>query len=133
VAPTFEAIAALGVPVVLDTKGLADVTASLAERFPELNLIVAHLGGAHDEVKIDEFLALAQRYPNVYLDTSWTNCSWKMPEAIELCGADKVLFGSDGPLVHPAIELMKVRVCRLSREDEEKVLWRNLARLLNMA
>lgn len=132
VAPTFKEIAALDVPAILDTAGRADVTAELIERLPELRLIVAHLGHVQDEATIDRFISLAQEHAKLYLDTSYTRATWKVPQAIALAGAHKVLFGSDGPLIHPAIELMKVRVCELPAEDEQKVLWRNLAGLLGM-
>jgi predicted TIM-barrel fold metal-dependent hydrolase len=130
VTPTFAEIAALDVPMVLDTAGRADIAAALAERFPQLQIIVAHLGHVQDEAIIDQFIALAQTHANLYLDTSYTRATWKVPYAIQLAGADKVLFGSDGPLIHPAIELMKIRVCQLPAEQEEQVLWQNLARLL---
>ncbi len=130
---TFEHIAALKVPVLVDAAQRDDIIGRLAEAYPQLDFIVAHLGGAHNEIKIDDFIYLAQQLPNVYLDTSYTNCSWKVPEAIELAGAQKIIFGSDGPLIHPAIELMKVKVCPLTPEQSELVLWHNLARLLGEA
>src|SRR5699024_11494766 len=36
------------------------------ERFPDLTLIIAHLGAP----EYHEFMDLAERYPNVYLDTT---------------------------------------------------------------
>jgi predicted TIM-barrel fold metal-dependent hydrolase len=133
VQPTFEHLAALNVPVLVDAALRDDIIRPVAEAYPRLDLIVAHLGGTHNETKTDDFIYLAQQLPNVHLDTSFTRCSWKVPEAIELAGAHKILFGSDGPLIHPAIELMKVRVCHLAPEQSELVLWRNLARLLGEA
>jgi hypothetical protein len=40
------------------------------------------------------------------------------------------LFGTDGPWLHPEVELAKVKALRLSSEDERKVLSENFLRLV---
>jgi predicted TIM-barrel fold metal-dependent hydrolase len=42
------------------------------------------------------------------------------------------LFGSDGPLLHPGLELHKIRLLKLSPEDEALVLVGNAQRLLQL-
>jgi hypothetical protein len=49
---------------------------------------------------------------------------------VKRAGARKVLFGSDGPWLHPGVELAKVRALRLAPQDERKVLAGNLLRLM---
>jgi predicted TIM-barrel fold metal-dependent hydrolase len=44
--------------------------------------------------------------------------------------AEKLIFGSDGPLVDSRVELHKIRLLKLPPEKEELVLGRNLLRLL---
>src|SRR6516164_2401368 len=44
--------------------------------------------------------------------------------------AQKVLFGSDGPWLHPGVELHKVRLPGLSPEKESLILGGNLIRIL---
>jgi len=51
-------------------------------------------------------------------------------EAVERAGARKSLFGSDGPWLHPGVELAKVRLLGLSPGDEQLVLSGNLLRLI---
>jgi predicted TIM-barrel fold metal-dependent hydrolase len=75
------------------------------ERFPELRLCVAHLG-THDQAA---FLALTERYPNLYLDTTMALApearayTGATPEAVTtddlLRHQDRILFGSDFPLL----------------------------------
>ncbi|EGD54308.1 amidohydrolase family protein [Gordonia neofelifaecis] len=78
-----------------------DRIATLLERFPTLPLIVAHMGTPEYE----SFLALAERYENVRLDTtmSFTTFSEEgAPYPVELLPrlrdlGGKILFGSDFP------------------------------------
>lgn len=42
----------------------------------------------------------------------------------------KLIFGSDGPLVDSRVELHKIRLLKLPRDQEELILGRNVLRLL---
>jgi hypothetical protein len=53
-------------------------------------------------------------------------------EAVKRGGAHKVLFGSDGPWLHPALELQKIRLLGLPADREESILGKNLLRLIKM-
>jgi predicted TIM-barrel fold metal-dependent hydrolase len=46
---------------------------------------------------------------------------------------EKILFGSDGPLVDSRVELFKIRLLKLPREHEAKILSGNVRRLLNLS
>ena len=45
-------------------------------------------------------------------------------------GPDKIIFGSDGPEQDSRVELYKIRLLKLPRADEAKILGGNVARLL---
>jgi hypothetical protein len=49
----------------------------------------------------------------------------KIEEAVQRVGQDKVLYGSDAPFHHPAVEIAKVRRSGLDEELVERVLGRN--------
>jgi hypothetical protein len=53
-----------------------------------------------------------------------------LEEAVRRAGAHKILFGSDGPWLHPGVELAKVRALGLSRTDEARVLGGNFLQLI---
>jgi hypothetical protein len=53
-----------------------------------------------------------------------------LESAVERAGAHKVLFGSDGPWLHPGVELAKVRLLKLPPADEKLVLGENFLRLI---
>jgi predicted TIM-barrel fold metal-dependent hydrolase len=126
-----EAARRFGVPLLADVVGRADVVDMIAPQFPDVNFIIPHLGSfaddwrAHQRV-IDQLV----RYPNVYTDTSGIRRFDYIVEAIKRAGARKVLFGSDGPWLHPGLELHKIRLLGLPADQEQLVLGGNAARLL---
>ncbi len=64
-------------------------------------LIVAHLGAfPAEEALLPDALDLAERYPNVWLDTSGAWVSDFIRHAVRRVPR-KILFGSDAPLAHP--------------------------------
>ena len=54
----------------------------------------------------------------------------ELKQALERAGAGKILFGSDGPWLHPGVELAKVRALGLPPQDEQLVLGGNLFQLI---
>ncbi|MGQ9732816.1 MAG: amidohydrolase family protein [Candidatus Zipacnadales bacterium] len=128
--PLTTRCADLGVPCLIDVGGRFDVAVGLAEASPDCNLIIAHLGCSQGELTIDRFIGLAATTHNVFLDTSYNHNSWKIGEAIRRAGAHKIIWGSDGPLIHPAVELKKLEVLGLSEEEWTAVTSANILRLL---
>jgi hypothetical protein len=53
-------------------------------------------------------------------------------QAVRRAGPQKLLFGSDGPWLHPALELYKIRLLGLPARDEALILGGNVARLLGL-
>jgi predicted TIM-barrel fold metal-dependent hydrolase len=126
-----EAARRFRMPLLADVVGRAEVVDMLAPQFPDVNFIIPHLGSfaddwrAHQQV-IDQLV----RYPNVYTDTSGVRRFDYIVEAIKRAGARKVLFGSDGPWLHPGLELHKVRLLGLPPHQEALILGGNIIRLL---
>jgi len=129
-APILELCIEREAPVLIDMALNLNLAREIAENFRELKFIIAHLGSPDDEDLAEQFIILAKAYPAVHLDCSYCHRPWKIPEAIERLGADRVVFGSDGPLIHPTIELAKIQVCKLSESDYAKVTCDNIMRLL---
>ena len=67
-------------------------------------------------VYINAAIDVAARNPNVFLETSGMPMHAKIREAVERVGPDRVLYGSDAPFHHPAVELAKVRVSGLPQD-----------------
>ena len=98
--------------------------ALLAERFPNVKVMMIHMGHGHG-VYIDASLKMARRYANLYLEMSGMPMHTKIKEAYESVGADRILFGTDGPFHHPSVEMQKVIVSGLDEEALQKVFYDN--------
>lgn len=129
-----EAARALRVPLLYDVTGEVSVVELLAEQYPDVAFIIPHLGSFADDWRAQ--LALIdhlERHPNVHADTSGVRRFDLLAQAVRRAGAHKILFGSDGPWLHPELELAKVKLLRLAPADEALVLGGNLMRLLGQA
>ena len=100
----------------------------LIVRYPAARIILGHMGHGNI-VYINAAIDVAARNPNVFLETSGMPMHSKIREAVERVGPDRVLYGSDAPFHHPAVELTKVRVSGLSPDLVDRVLGENGRRL----
>jgi uncharacterized protein len=119
------------VPLLYDPVGQTDLIDLLAPQYPKVNFIIPHLGSFADDWRthlrvVDQII----RHPNVYADTSGVRRFDYLEQAVKRGGAHKVLFGSDGPWLHPGLELYKIRLLKLSSAQELLILGGNLRRLI---
>ncbi|MFH1571209.1 MAG: amidohydrolase family protein [Gemmatimonadota bacterium] len=118
-------------PLLVDVFGKVYGLRYVAESYPEIPLIVAHMGQFKSSAEAHQVtLWLAQEYPNVYFDTSSVlEHEWlERAAAAGLC--HKMIFGSDGPVCHCGVELARVKSLALPPGDEDAVLRGNIAALL---
>jgi len=129
-----ETAQAFRVPVFVDVVSRPEVIDMLAPQYPNVNFIIAHLGSYTDDWRAHQQVAYqVARYPNVYADTSAVRRFDYIIEAVKRAGPRKLIFGSDGPWIHPGVELHKVRLLGLPKEKEVLVLGQNLLRLMEQA
>lgn len=102
--------------------------AAAAEACPEATIILGHMGGYFH---VDEAIEVAERFPNLLLETSAMPYPAKVREAVERVGAERVLYASDGPACSPVLEVEKVRLAGLAPQAEKLVLGENTRRLLD--
>jgi predicted TIM-barrel fold metal-dependent hydrolase len=129
-----EVARAFSLPVLYDVMGEVSVCELLAEEYEDVNFIIPHLGSFADEWRaqvalIDHLV----RHPNIYTDTAGVRRFDILQQAVQRAGARKILFGSDGPWLHPGLELAKMRALALSKNDEAWVLGENFLRLIHRA
>lgn len=127
-----EAAQRFNIPILYDPAGEAEIMDLLAPEYPNVNFIIPHLGSFSDDWKthirvIDQLV----RYPNVHTDTSGIRRFDYLEQALSRAGAHKILFGTDGPWLHPGLELHKVRLLRLSKREEVLITGGNLLRLIH--
>ena len=100
--------------------------------FPELVIVAGHIGYPWTE----EMVALARKYPNVYIDTSAYTIKRYPPELVRYLQTDgrkKVLFGSNYPMIPPAKALEGLAELGLDPEARELFLTKNAARIFGLS
>src|SRR5207249_3657618 len=102
----------------------------LADSFPDVTFIIGHSGlwEFHQEA-----IVVAKRSPNVYLDVAEVSPPGVVRHLVQAVGPERVLYGSDHPMIPFGFELGKVmKYAGLGPSDLRAVLGLNLARLLGM-
>jgi len=104
--------------------------AKVLDEFPKMRIIAAHLGGwsRWDEAKE----CLLKR--DIYIDTSST--FWCLPKEeivglIRYHGLDRVLFGTDYPMVSHKQEIKNIMSLPLTETEKEKIFYENAKGLLD--
>jgi predicted TIM-barrel fold metal-dependent hydrolase len=105
----------------------------LAQNFPDLKIVLAHWGGGLPFYELMPEVYEATR--NVWYDTAASTYLYRFdifPVASRLVGMERILWGTDWPLLSQAKFLARVRAAGLSPQEEEAVLGGNAARLLRL-
>ncbi|MCU1662295.1 MAG: 4-hydroxyphenyl-beta-ketoacyl-CoA hydrolase [Pseudonocardia sp.] len=148
--PLYEAIEELGVPALFHT-GQTGIGAGVpggggirlkysnpmliddvAVDFPDLRIILAHPSFPWQ----DEALAVATHKPSVYIDLSGWSPKYFPPQLVRYANTllkDKVLFGSDYPVITPDRWLADFAKLEIKPEVRPKILKDNAAALLGLA
>ena len=117
-------------PVLYDVMGEAFPMELVAAEYPDVAFVIPHLGSFADDWRAQRtVIDLLARHANVYADTSGVRRFDLLAEALRRAGPRKIVFGCDGPWLHPAVELSKVRALRLPPDQERLVLSGNWLRL----
>jgi predicted TIM-barrel fold metal-dependent hydrolase len=128
-----EAVAAFGVPLLYDVAGAPELLEQVAPEYPRVTFVVPHLGSFGDDWRAHQRLIdQLRRLPNVFADTSGVRRFDYLVQAVRRAGPGRLVFGSDGPWLHPGLELEKIRLLRLGPMEEAEVLGGTLGRLLRL-
>jgi hypothetical protein len=101
------------------------------EKFEKIQFVLAHMNFNQPEAALN----LCEEFPNLYVDTSWQPAE-TISEAVRRIGSERVLLGSDWPLVGGNMKLAVERVmesasfgvCKMS--DIENILGKSALKLL---
>jgi len=132
----FEVIAGYGVPVLIHPLGAnwPEALVEIAAEHPHLPIIAAHAGyGDAPHPTHDAALRVAS-VPNIWLEFCSTYlATGAIRRGIEAVGVDRVLFGSDYPLIGLPYMVAAYADAELTDDEAEKVLSRNARRLFGEA
>lgn len=71
----------------------------IEKEFPNLKLIIAHIGRAYTKDDIGDAFDYLDQCPNLYYDFSANCCQYAIEEVLRHAGTKKVMFGSDMPVL----------------------------------
>ena len=130
--PILEKTVKLGFPI------LAHATPHECEYLmaavPECKLMMAHAAAqpfAHGDW--NRAIMAAKRFPNLYLETASSTIDTGFLETcVREVGAEKIIFGSDIPLLDPYLQLSKIRDTNIEPDQLDKILSGNILRLMRL-
>jgi uncharacterized protein len=141
--PLFAACVELGVPFFTQVGHTGPLRPSETGRpipyvdqvaldFPELVIVGGHIGYPWTE----EMIAVTRKHPNVYLDTSAYSARRYPPELVAYMksnsGRQKVMFGTNYPMLFPEQALKDLAALGLDDEARELFLAGNAQRVLGL-
>jgi len=104
----------------------------ILRRFPNLKLLLGHMGGTRKGVL--ESCALAAAFKNVYLDLNGSLYSQTWPEVLaHEAGTEKLIFSTDQTFNDPRIILGRVLLSELEDETKRNILRFNFERMAGRA
>ena len=130
--PIYKICAKKSIPII--SHGASDLFtmpskfASVASEYPDLTLILAHMG-LPDAFK--SALRAVKRHPRMYLETA--GVPWAaIAEAIEAVGADRILMGTDASWGRFELSIEAVKRATSDSRERDLIMGENLARVLGM-
>lgn len=119
-----------------EKNSLASELVLLANQFPEVRLILAHIGCGWDGDYTHQVRAIQQStHGNVYADTSSARSitpnliEWSVREI----GAERVLFGTDTPLYHASMQRIRIDHADLTDAQKQQILYGNAEMLFALS
>jgi len=131
--PLLERAAQWKTPVLVH--GSPASCAAAAVRVPEALILLAHIGtgwGAHQNEWLDA-IEVARTHHNVYIETctSIINAG-SIERAVDVLGDQRLVFGTDSPLLDPSVQMAKITGAEISEESKRKILGANMRELLRL-
>lgn len=137
---------ALGVPVIIHTgclhvplvyrspeQGHAERYEPWFREYPDTKFVLAHMNFHFPQVALD----LMERHRNVYADTSWQPAE-VIGEAVRRVGAERILLGSDWPILGGNISVALARIGeavetgRITSADRDLIVGANAAGIFGL-
>ena len=135
--PIYEAAQSLKLPILFHVGDENTVNSTpkalrfVADKFPDLDIIAAHMGGYMAWDEADEYLIGSR----VYMDTSdalLVLSKERVTEQINRHGADRIMFGSDFPLKGTYNAFVEFDSLAITEEQKEQIYHKTAEKLFNM-
>ena len=109
------------------------ITEKMLKAYPNAQFLSAHVGG-WDGRRPEPAIALCGEYPNIHCELCCSRVfNGALERLVEEVGAERIVYGSDTPLMDAGYQLGRVLAAKISAADKEKILYRNAVRLFQLA
>lgn len=132
VGPLFQLAEELDFPIIVH--GASDLFNSppefalMAQRYPRVSLMMAHMGFFWS---VEQAIEFAGQFENLYLETSRAPI-FEIQTAVKRIGAHKVIWGTDSPFVDYEFEFKKMERSTSDPDGYAQIVGGNIARLLKL-
>lgn len=106
-----------------------------ADTFPEVKLIVSHLGCGYDNDPTHQVRAIQNsRHGNLFTDTSsaMSITSGLLEWAVGEIGAERIFYGTDSPLYFAPMQRARIDCAEIKEEEKELILRENAIGLFGL-
>jgi predicted TIM-barrel fold metal-dependent hydrolase len=105
---------------------------TIAEKFPQLKIILAHMGLAYLPLKgLKKTFILLSKHQNIFLDTWMVTFTKIFKTAIDIFGYHRIIFGTDQPFNLIRGEMYKDPIFGIKIATEYPYHWIDLKRMTN--
>lgn len=107
----------------------------IAKLYPEVQILMVHMGGVAYADLSHAAIEIAQAYPNLTLIGSAVRAVAVL-QAVKTLGATRVCFGSDTPFALMHVEVAKYHALldgEVSAEEKQNIMAGNIARLMGLS
>jgi predicted TIM-barrel fold metal-dependent hydrolase len=108
--------------------------AKIARMYPQVQILMVHMGGVAHHDMSNAAIEMAQECPNLTLIGSAVR-DVAILKAIKVLGAGRVCFGSDTPFALMRVEVAKYNALldgEVTPEEKQKIMAGNMARLMGL-
>jgi predicted TIM-barrel fold metal-dependent hydrolase len=107
--------------------------AKIAALFPQLPILMVHMGGVGEPHLHREAIEFAAQHDNLMLNSSHAHAEW-VHQAIDTLGAHRVCYASDTPFVDMrfSLALHRTLLQGLPSQAHELVMGGNMRRILQL-
>jgi len=103
---------------------------SVARRYPQLKIIMAHSGGHYNGYL--QAIEVARKHENVYVDICGDTIYFGVIEwFVKEIGAHKILYGSDLNWLDPRAHIGRVLGAKINLNDKERIFYKNADSIFN--
>lgn len=97
--------------------------------FHKTTILLEHMG--FDSMCFtDGAIKMAKKCENILLGTTGVMYEFPITKAVNVIGDDRIVYGGEMPMNNPLHEIMKVKLAKISDEAKEKILGKNILRIL---